>query len=369
MALQNPVGELIKLQGTPHVADLSGDVPVDGITQEFDPLKEHAVCFNQGYKTDFKAIDQEQLHLDYFHIFDWGFENSMGPPLESVQEDNNNITNNRFPGMMLRLCFHDNAIDADEPQFQDYINDFIVVADSNGKPTWTGPKRYLSTSGADASHLVCPQERFHPINDGDNMASRVLYALQSKNIPGIVDKDGFSTNMVDKYKLSYADLLHNGCIAAVNYVSPSKERQGWSSDNPMKFGRKDACYYDWDSESRSALCGPSELLPGSSLTTRELNNWFYNRGMTPCQFMALMWTHTMMATLGKTCPLMHLPFTEDGIQLDYFSHFLQPGTHIVSSVATIKALPDDPNCVWTVSGETQECGNMRCLAIVRPPDG
>jgi Peroxidase len=337
---------------------LNGDVPDDNIEQEFDPLEKHAVCFNEPYKTDFSAINQWKLYEDYVRMFDWGFANNMGSPLQALSS---NVTNNRFPGMMLRMCFHDNAIHPDLPDFQDYIDGFIEE-DKMGWTRWTGPPTNLATSGGDASVLVCSKERFHPNQNYDQTASRVLYALQTKSIPGIVDYEGKATNMVDKYKLSYADLLHNGCVAAAIHLRPKMNRNLRGDDaktalaqTPMHFGRKDACRYKWADTTRVALCGPTELLPGLAMNTKQLNDWFVNRGMTPCQFMALMWTHTTIDNMGEvygTCPIMHLPCTledEDGEEdtLDYFTKFLQPGTHEVASIEEILDEPEHPNCEWT----------------------
>jgi hypothetical protein len=264
-----------------------------------------------------------------------------------------NNTLNRLPGMMLRMCFHDNSINLKVPKFQDYVSSYLNEID--GKMYWTGPTRDLETSGGDASVLLCSVERFHPNQDADDTASRLLFAFQSKAIPGIVGEDGKATSMVEKYRLSYADFLHNGCIAAVHYLNPDRKKVGDSvlQLNPMKFGRKDACYYDWDVNKRLPLCGPTELLPRLNFTAKQGNDWFVDRGMNPCQFMALMWTHTSLAMAGSafgTCPLMKLPCTtENGDQLDYFTKFLQRGSHKVASVAMINADPDDPNCVWSPS--------------------
>jgi hypothetical protein len=337
---------------------LDGDVPDDNIYQEFDPLEKNAVCFNEPYETDFSSIDQWGLYEDYVRMFDWGFANNMGPPLQALSST---VTNNRFPGMMLRMCFHDNAINPELPDFQDYIDSFIEV-DTMGFTRWTGPPTHLATSGGDASVLLCSMERFHPNQNYDQTASRVLYALQTKTIPGVVDFDGSPTNMVDKYKLSYSDLLHNGCVAAAIYLRPKMNRMLRGDDaksalaeTPMLFGRKDACRYQWAYKTRDALCGPTELLPGLQLNTKQSNDWFVTRGMTPCQFMALMWTHTTMDNMGPVygiCPIMHLPCTfeyEDGEEetLDYFTKFLQPGIHKVASVAEILDEPENPNCDWT----------------------
>ena len=344
-------------------ARLSGTIPPGAIEQEFSPLR-YATCFNEAYETDFDSINQYELYKDYGRIFNWGFRNEMGPPLEGVSEAN--LPLSRLPGMFLRMCFHDNSINIEQPKFQDYINNYVDY-DERGWGRWTGPAEYLATSGADASNLLCTQERFHPNQNLEGTASRVLYSLQSKDIPDIYDYNGKKTNMVEKYGLSYADMLHNGCVAAAIYARPKVDWSGAPKDEmkdlakfPFKFGRKDACRYRWKEDHRSALCGPTELLPGLALTTKQTNDWFINRGMNPCQFMALMWTHTMMGPVSEDvsniCPLMKLPCsTTSGFKLDYFSAYLQPGEHIVSTPEEILATPDGPNCKWTPS----ECAGER----------
>jgi len=344
-------------------ARLSGATPEGDIEQEFDPL-EYATCFNEDYKTDFNSIDQWELYKDYARIFNWGFRNEMGPPLEALSAPG--IPDNRLPGMFLRMCFHDNAINQEQPQFQDYIDGFIQY-DEKGWARWTGPSQYLRTSGADASVLVSSVERFHPNQNYDKTASRVLYSLQSKDIPDILDSNGKKTNMVEKYGLSYADMLHNGCVAAAIYIRPPVDWTGEVKDEkkdlanfPFKYGRKDACRYRWKEDNRAALCGPTELLPGLALTTKQVNDWFINRGMNPCQFMALMWTHTTIDDLAKyvenICPLLKLPCsTTEGVKLDYFSYFLQPGEHIPPSPEEILEDPESSDCKWTLcEGESRE---------------
>ena len=90
----------------------------------------------------------------------------------------------------------------------------------------------MKTSGADASNLICPEERFHPHTNNDQAASRVLKSIQM-----ILTK---------KYThVSYADLLHHRCNAATIYLT---------------FGRKDACLADKKCFKKYPLCGPTELL-------------------------------------------------------------------------------------------------------------
>jgi hypothetical protein len=233
-------------------------------------------------------------------LFDWGFANTMGPPLQAHSIKGNRIASNRFPSMFLRMCFHDNSINASFPAFNQYVQERIKP--SNGK--WVGPYRFLDTSGADASVLICPEERYHPNQNYDLTASRILYALQTDDT-GITDANGVKTSMVDKHSLSYSDQLHNGGVAAAIYLTKITVND-WST--VFKVGRKDACHLpngrvDYDNAQASygihaihRLCGPTHQLPGVFDEAEELNNWFSARGMNECTWLALMWTHTVMVS-------------------------------------------------------------------------
>jgi hypothetical protein len=250
-----------------------------------DPIL-NAKCLDEAYTVP-SGIDPAELYADYRKIFDWGFSNTMGSPLQSVSVGNNGITNNRFPGMFLRMCFHDNSVDSGYPSFNQYVQENI---DIDGK--WDGPYTYLDTSGADASVLICPEERYHPNQNYDKTASRILYALQETADIGITDANG-ATSMVDKYYgLSYADLLHNGGIAAAIYLTETTVND-WST--VFKYGRHDACHAP-EVGHRYRLCGPTQYLPGVMMEAEELNDWFLTRGMNECTWMALMWTHTTMVS-------------------------------------------------------------------------
>jgi hypothetical protein len=179
------------------------------------------------------------------------------------------VTNDRFAGMMMRMCFHDMALITSEPPFPQYIMENLVTEGGNLK--WNGPSRFLETSGADASVLVCPEERFHPNQNYDQTASRVLKTLQD---PIYLDED---VSLKDKYQLSYADLLHNGCIAATIYTTGTSSVDVLEY-NPFVFGRRDACHTE--NGSRVPLCGPTEVLPGVLDSIKELNFWFLDRGMS-----------------------------------------------------------------------------------------
>jgi hypothetical protein len=85
--------------------------PFDQLDGPFrDPVL-NAKCLDEAYPVP-SGIDPEELYADYVKIFAWGFRNTMGSPLQSVSELNNNVSNNRFPGMSLRMCFHDNSINS-----------------------------------------------------------------------------------------------------------------------------------------------------------------------------------------------------------------------------------------------------------------
>jgi Peroxidase len=303
-----------------------------------------AYCFNEDYPVpSLTASQQNSLYLDYKTAFD-----QINKFTTDVSQQNNGVTNDRIPGMFLRMCFHDNAVDATQPDFQDYVASGIDPITKK----WTAEARYLKTSGADASNLICPEERFHPNNNYDQTASRVLNSIQ--------------TVLKSKHKqMSYADLLHNGCNAAAIYLTGQSPSASLAK-NPFTFGRKDACHADKKCTKKYPLCGPTELLPSVTLTAHQTNQWFASRGMSECLFMGLMWTHTTVDGMGSGCPLKRLPctaglsdvfafknkaklFFKSGDMLDYFNFFLNRGTH--------QTLPDtgddgNPNCVWTVDGRS-----------------
>lgn len=162
-----------------------------------------------------------------------------------------------------------------------------------------GPHRYLNCSGGDASLLMCPEERFHPNNNYDKSASRALEACQSKRF------FGGNHSLMSKYGFSYADCLHNGCNAATIYLTQNAEEYPEDSqaveekleENPFSYGRYDACYSN--GASKHELCGPTELLPGLALSANETNDWFKNRGMTSCEWVVTMWTHTTIDNMGS----------------------------------------------------------------------
>jgi hypothetical protein len=324
---------------------LQGKMPTDdelNFEPEYDPVLD-AYCFNEDYPTpNLSSSQQVTLYYDYAQAFD-----KINEFTTDVSEENNRVTNNRIPGMFLRMCFHDNAIDPAQPDFQQYVANGIDPITKR----WNAEARYLKTSGADASHLICPEERFHPNNNYDQTASRVLRSIQS--------------SLKKKYpQMSYADLLHNGCNAATIYLTGQANPSLSLAFNPFTFGRKDACHVDKKCGKRLALCGPTELLPGVSLSTNQVTNWFRSRGMNACLFVALMWTHTTMDNMASLCPIKRLTciagssdvdaftnkaklYFKAGDNLDYFNFFLARGTH-----ETIPDFGDDsnPNCNWYVNG-------------------
>jgi Peroxidase len=240
---------------------LSGQMPPDPLNKpaNYNPVFD-AYCFNEDYPVPaLTSSEQSSLYFDYKNVFD----KVLIPSTDLSQ----GVTNDRFAGMFLRMCFHDNAVNPNAPEFQDYVAQSI---DPTTKK-WIGESRYMRTSGADASHLICPDERYHPNQNYDQTATRVLNAIQS--------------NLKSKYKyMSYADLLHNGCNAAVIYLTGQHPSDSLSS-HPFTFGRKDACHADKKCTKKYPLCGPTELLPGVGMSVKEVNNWFLTRGMTSCNFM------------------------------------------------------------------------------------
>jgi Peroxidase len=254
---------------------LAGLVPTQdpsNIQANYDPVFD-AFCFNEDYPVPaLRIVEQVTLYFDYKKVFD-----KVLLPSSDLSQG---ITNERFPGMFLRMCFHDNAINPLAPEFQDYVAQSIDPVTNK----WIGGSRYMKTSGADASHLICPDERYHPNQNYDQTATRVLNAIQS--------------DLKSKYKyMSYADLLHNGCNAAVIYLTRQRPIISLSS-HPFTFGRKDACHKDMKCGKKYPLCGPTELLPGVGMSVPEVNDWFLTRGMTSCNFMGYVSLHFNTLFLG-----------------------------------------------------------------------
>jgi hypothetical protein len=213
------------------------------IRAEYSPTTD-AYCFNEQYPVPtLTSPEQHGLYLDYKNAFDLIHEI---PSSSELSEDG--VTVNRITSMFLRMCFHDNSIDATQQDFRQYVS--AAIDPVTGQ--WIAESRYMKTSGADASNLICPEERFHPNNNYDQTASRVLRTIQKE--------------LKHKYpQISYADLLHNGCNAATIYLTDHNPETSLST-NPFTFGRKDACHVNKDNGKKTPLCGPSELLPRITLT-------------------------------------------------------------------------------------------------------
>jgi hypothetical protein len=74
-----------------------------------------------------------------------------------------------------------------------------------------------------------------------------------------------------------------------------------------------------------------------------------------------MWTHTTLDNMANVCPLRHLPCTStadlvsqvnyvnaSGVELDYWDHFLVPGTHGNEGKVID---PEAGNCDWVVKAD------------------
>jgi Peroxidase len=335
----------------PPPPDLNTEVvapPEIDINANYNPVFD-AFCFNEDYPVPtLTKVQHEAMYLDYKQIFD----RVLVPPVDGEGSLNNNgVTNERIPGLFLRMCFHDNAV---EPNMEDFATYVANSIDSSNNNTWIGEKIYMPTSGADASVLICPEERLFPNQNYDQTASRVLRSIQ--------------TTMKPKYKnISYADFLHNGCNAALIYLSGKGSFYKKSLvNNPFTFGRKDACHADKICSRKYPLCGPSLKLPGVGLGVHETIDWFASRGMSECLFMALMWTHTTMDNMASLCPIARLTcltsnatvdtFTDKtkiyftaGRNLDYFTFFLYRGMHAVTPTVD----PGAPMCDWRLGRTTR----------------
>jgi Peroxidase len=332
---------IVNLETPEMTADRLGNTTrqLKGGNGFYNPVYD-AYCFNEDYPLPSNMTTMEKqtaLYADYMVIFQQIIDNDS-----DIAEG---ITRNRMPGMFLRMCFHDNAVNSSAVDFQTYVQNAI---DPKTKK-WTAESRYMITTGADASNLICSEEREHPNNDLDQTATRILSNIQR--------------SLKQKHhQISYADLLHNGCNAAAIFLTGADPIASLQT-NPFTFGRKDACHVDVKCSKRYALCGPTEFLPGVNLDINNVTSWFTTRGMNECLFMALMWTHTAIEPMGLLCPLQKLTCTassddvslygEDnryfqvGDELDYFNFFLDRGTQMVVA----KKDDDDAGCKWVVDGK------------------
>ena len=93
---------------------LRGMIPSDpdNIRARYNPVFD-AFCFNEDYPVpSLSPSQQNTLYLDYKISFD-----RINRETDDVSDENNDVTNNRIPGMFLRMCFHDNSIDPAQPDF------------------------------------------------------------------------------------------------------------------------------------------------------------------------------------------------------------------------------------------------------------
>ncbi|CAN8062710.1 unnamed protein product [Agarophyton chilense] len=309
-----------------RVQRLRGEIPEAAPDEEpnieelYNPMRD-AKCFNADYDTSVPTSKISSLFSDYVNIFEWGFNMPRSSPIFSFSE--NGVTNNRFPGMCLRMAFHDNS-----------INPAL------------GPNRFLRTSGGDASVLTCRIERLHPNQNYDQTASRILFAFQTRDVPGLGGQ-----SLMEKYQMSYADALHNCALAAVSWLNPG---EGGSSKNQIRFGRKDACFFSDDAilatdalslDGNNPLCGPTELLPPVTFSARQSNRWFTSRGLPERQWLSYMGTHTTFDNFGRTETLRQMPVPGD----DYFTNYVGVPVH-VPDVEEAANDPENPGCDWTVNG-------------------
>ncbi|PXF48976.1 hypothetical protein BWQ96_01114 [Gracilariopsis chorda] len=323
---------------------LEGEIPeVEGeeepnIEEIYNPMRD-AKCFNAPYDSSIPSSKRKSLFSDYVNIFEWGFNMDESSQIFSFSE--NGVTNNRFPGMCMRMAFHDNSVDPKFGDFPTYIANRI-----NALKEWVGPPRFLETSGGDASVLTCRIERLHPNQNYDQTASRILFAFQTTTVPGLNGQ-----SLMDKYRMSYADALHNCALAAISFLNP---RQGGGAVSRMRFGRKDACYFSEDSElaedilsmdGNNPLCGPTELLPPVTFSASESNNWFTSRKMRERLWLSFMGTHTTFDNFGRNDTLRQMPVPGE----DYFTNYVGVPVHSPD----VKETEEDaelPGCDWIVKG-------------------
>lgn len=119
---------------------------------KYDPLQD-SFCFNEDYPKP------SYYDLDVYAAYELAFDEGLSD-FQDASYENNYVTKNRIPSMMLRLCFHDQTIEPHVTKYQDYVSEHIDY--TTGR--WNGPFKWLPTSGGDASNLICPAERNHPNN-------------------------------------------------------------------------------------------------------------------------------------------------------------------------------------------------------------
>ena len=340
------------------------------IEELYNPMLD-AKCFNDHYNVP--SPHKAGLYRDYKKIFDWGLKNPSGSPLFAGSAG---VTANRFPSMCLRMAFHDNAINGKDGS--EYVESMI-----NSAGEWIGPDMMMETSGGDASVLTCKPERYHPNNNYDQTASRILHAFQNPHDyprgPGI----GYGYSLMSKYKMSYADALHNCALAALKYMTESEDllvRLDFDIDDSERdslkyiyhkfsFGRKDACYITKDidlifsedglaANSRRPLCGPSDVLPGVNFSAREVFDWFDSRGLPVGVWLSLFGTHTALDNFSDPKIIRYFGLPDK----DYFEDFVGCPFHTLLDPVVV---PDEPGCDWTPNCKNPDNKNKEPWKLVR----
>lgn len=322
------------------------------IEELYNPMLD-AKCFNDVY--DPPSPWKHELYRDYKKIFEWGLANPQESPLFA---ESSGVSSNRFPSMCLRMVFHDNTINNDLDAAE------YVASKISKTGEWMGPDLLMESSGGDASVLVCKPERYHPNQNYDSTASRILHAFQSWEAypkgPGI----GNGKSLMSKYRMSYADALHNCALAAIQYMTETDGSVDLSfdiSDSELEevnhlyhqytFGRKDACYvtdridmvFSADglgANSRRPLCGESDILPGVTLSAKGVLDWFESRGMPVGVWLSLFGTHTALDNFSDPEKIRFFGLPEG----DYFKDFVGCPFHKLLPPVTE---PEDTGCEWT----------------------
>jgi hypothetical protein len=331
--------------------------PADAPEEQMELPEEYApkgkYCFNARHyplsEMDPKAFDYEGLYKDYERIFDWGWANQMGYPMQAYSSSSG-MTQNRIANFCIRQAFHDAASVEDPNTYalgsverQFYFKNFGHQVDEclewkeDGYHVWNGQQpsafrppcskvlseygnhEFLISSSQDGSTLLHPWERVHENQDYDNHATRLVRAFNSKilqpfssescswdtNIapPSPAVEDSANVSLMEKYDMSYADALHNCAAAAQRWLSNG--RFDTATEEYMHFGRRDACYYKNDVADKSGCgelgCGEPKLLagmtwklPSTLFHGTEFNSWFARRGCGPHCAMGLMASHSLL---------------------------------------------------------------------------
>lgn len=325
----------------------------EDVLPHYEPLAENCThagcafyCFNSLFypleANEPGMVDKEELYKDYARIFDYGLRSKMGPGDAmykfSSSEPNTYIPANRFPGMCIRMNFHDAATIRDpvndhrkSKSFREYISEMIGIEGS-----WLGPARYMDDSSLDASVLLCREERLHMNNNYDQTASRLLRIFQTKILPDQTYQHKVS--LMEKYDMSYADALANCGMAALHYLGRGRASlDTMTGGSYMTFGRRDACYIR--NRIRRQLCGNSDLLPGAVASASETATWFRQRGLPAYLYLPLLAVHTLVDDFAKIATLA------DMMRKDYFADFLAAGKHeLHPEIPPFE--PENDHCRW-----------------------